>query len=222
MKSLFIDRYDAGRRLVKKLSQYKNADAVVLALPHGGVLVGQEVAAGLGIPLDIVITQKIGHPLNRRVAICAVAEDGRRICSGYGFCGLDEDWIENETILATEEAIKKRRKFGLQLPISIKGKTVIVVDEGVTTGLSIKAALLTIKAQKPNKIVLAVPVCPHEVVRELEGQVDNLIVLACSYRHHDSVDDYYVFFPEVSDREVIANLKNKSSAHQPILIPQHT
>jgi predicted phosphoribosyltransferase len=209
---MFFDRYDAGKQLASKLQPYKNTDAVVLALPRGGVLVGHEIATALNLPLDIVITRKIGHPFNKEVAICAVTEDGRRVCAD-GLEGLDDDsWLERETAIAVKEAIRRRKVFGARSPQSIKNKTVIVTDDGIATGLTMKAALLMIQSQKPKKIVLAVPVCPHDTLKELRTQVDEVVVLDRGKDYRGAVGSYYTHFGEVFDKEVAVCLENVASS----------
>lgn len=211
---MFFDRYDAGKKLATMLRPYKNTDAIVLALPCGGVLVGYEIATELGLPLDIVISRKIGHPFNKEVAICALAEDGRRICDDWGLCGLDDSWLQHETEVAIAEAVRRRKAYGAKTPLSITDKTVIVTDDGVATGLSMKAALLMVRSQKPKKIILAVPVCPKDVLTELADLVDQVIILDKEKEFRGTVGAYYTHFAEVYDKEVITCLtfanKNKT------------
>ncbi len=219
---MFFDRYDAGKQLASKLQTYKDTDSIVLALPRGGVLVGYEIATALHLPLDVVITRKIGHPFNKEVAICAVTEDGRRVCDDWGLYGLDDDsWLEHETAIAMEEAVRRRKVFGVQTSLSLKDKTVIITDDGIATGLTMKAALLTICSQKPKKIVLAVPVAPHDVLKELSAEVDEVVVLDTGENYRGAVGAYYTHFPEVFDKEVITCLKRSHSVRSDLLDPQH-
>ena len=205
---MFLDRYDAGQRLAVKLKEYKNSATVVLALPRGGVLVGHEIATELNLPLDVVITRKIGHPLNKEIAICAVTEDGRRVCDDYSPYAVDKNWIDRESQLAVKEATRRRLVYGVLTPQSLRDKTVIVTDDGIATGLTMKAALMSIPSQKPRKIVLALPVCPPEVLRELKSQVDEVVVLDESKPYRGAVGAYYTHFPEVSDKQVVDCLKD--------------
>lgn len=210
---MFFDRYDAGDRLASKLQLYKDSDSVVIALPRGGVLVGHQIATALHLPLNIVITRKIGHPLNREVAVCAVTEDGQRVC-GNGDYMFDKSWIKHETALAKEEALRRRHVFGVHPLIPIKGKTVIVADDGIATGLTMKAALLMIRAQKPKKIVLAIPVCPYEVYINLRKEVDEIVMLDESKEYRGSVGAYYTHFPEVFDDKVITCLQDAKLSYK--------
>ena len=221
---MFFDRYDAGNQLATKLQSYKNTDTVVLALPRGGVLVGYEIATDLGLPLDIIITRKIGHPFNKEVAICAVTEDGRRVCDDWGLCGLDDDsWLRHETEVAMTEAVRRRKMYGAKTQLSITNKTVIVTDDGVATGLTMKAALLMVRAQKPKKIILAIPVCPRDVLAELTDLVDEVVILDKDKEFRGAVGLYYTHFAEVYDKEVVVCLKsaNKNEADYSFLNTDH-
>ena len=221
---MFFDRYDAGNQLATKLQSYKNTDTVVLALPRGGVLVGYEIATDLGLPLDIVITRKIGHPFNKEVAICAVTEDGRRVSDDWGLCGLDDDsWLRHETEVAMTEAVRRRKMYGAKTQLSITNKTVIVTDDGVATGLTMKAALLMVRAQKPKKIILAIPVCPRDVLAELTDLVDEVVILDKDKEFRGAVGLYYTHFAEVYDKEVVVCLKsaNKNEADYSFLNTDH-
>lgn len=219
---MFLDRYDAGKQIASKLQTYKDTNSVVLALPRGGVLVGYEIATALHLPLDVVITCKIGHPLNKEMAVCVVTEDGRRVCDDRGLCGLDDDsWLEHETVAATGEIVRRRNVFGVRAPLSLKNKTVIVTDDGIATGLTMKAALLMIRSQKPKKIVLAVPVAPHDVLKEFSTEVDEVVVLDTGEDYRGAVGAYYTHFPEVFDEEVIACLKQVHSVPSKLPVPQH-
>ncbi len=219
---LFFDRYDAGKQLATRLARYAQTRAVVVALPRGGVLVGSEIARALNVPLDIVITRKIEHPFTQAVAICAVTEDGNRVCNDWGFCGIDEGWIEHETMVAMAEVTRRRHVFGTQAPTqTIKGKTVIVTDDGIATGLSMKAALMSIRAGQPRKIVLAIPLCPREVLKELSLLVDEVIILIDEIRFLGAVGAYYTYYPAVSDAEVIACLQTTRYSWPHTLLEQH-
>lgn len=221
---MFFDRYDAGNQLATKLQSYKNTDTVVLALPRGGVLVGYEIATDLGLPLDIIITRKIGHPFNKEVAICAVTEDGRRVSDDWGLCGLDDDsWLRHETEVAMTEAVRRRKVYGAKTQLSITNKTVIVTDDGVATGLTMKAALLMVRAQKPKKIILAIPVCPRDVLAELTDLVDEVVILDKDKEFRGAVGLYYTHFAEVYDKEVVVCLKsaNKNEADYSFLNTDH-
>lgn len=204
---MFFDRHDAGERLAQKLSAYKGKDAVVYALPRGGVLLGLDVAKELEVPLDLIITRKIGHPFNNEYALCAVAEDGERICDESGLCGIDESWVDLESDIQQREARRRRIVYKKnRRTISAKGKIAILVDDGIATGLTMKVAVRTIQKQKPLSIVIAVPVVPHTVITELQQLADDVVVLEGVEYFAGSVGAYYTHFPQVTDEEVIACL----------------
>ena len=205
---MFFDRYDAGKQLAQKLISYKSSDTVVYALPRGGVLVGYEIAKSLKAPLDVVINRKIGHPLNKECAICAITEEGEMVYDELGLCGIDDDWINIEATAQQKEARRRRFVYKDNQPsISAEGKTAILVDDGIATGLTMKAAIKTIEKQKPTKIIVAVPVAPHEVINKLNKIVDETVVLLEEKSFQGAVGAYYRYFPEVFDKEVQVCLK---------------
>lgn len=209
---MFFDRYDAGKQLACKLLKYKDTDAVVYALPRGGVLTGMEVAKVLQVPLELVIACKIGHPMNRECAVCAVTEDGERICDEIGVCCVDKSWIESES--STQQAEAKRRRImykGNSPAISAEGKIAILVDDGIATGLTMKVAIQSIQKQKPAKIIIAAPVASHDVIVDLGWLVDEVAVIKDEDSFRQAVGAYYKHFSEVSDTEVKAALGFVSS-----------
>ena len=141
--------------------------------------------------------------------MCAITEDGQRICDDDGLYGLDEKWIEHESVMEMAEAVRRRQTYGRDATRPLTNKTVILTDDGIATGLTMKAALLMVQGQKPSKIVLAVPVAPYDVLQELRDQVDEVITLDTPKDYQGAVGTYYTHFPQVSDKEVIAFPKNK-------------
>jgi predicted phosphoribosyltransferase len=207
----FLDRADAGHRLAKALAEYKGRHAVVLALPRGGVPVAAEVAAALDAPLDLILVRKIGVPYQPELAMGAVVD------------GLAPIVVRNEEVLRVsgttasefdevcekERAeIERRRKLyiGDRPRAEITGGVVIVVDDGIATGTTTRAALQAIRKQKPKELVLAVPVAPRETVAELRGEVDDLICLETPDPFL-AIGYFYRDFEQVSDEEVIAILR---------------
>jgi predicted phosphoribosyltransferase len=204
---MFFDRYDAGQRLAQRLAPYKDSNAIVYALPRGGVVLGYEIATALNLKLDIVITRKIGHPLDKEVAVCAITEYGELVCDEQGLCGIDESWIEAEVHTEQKEAHRRRSVYSTRKrPLSARGKIAIVVDDGIATGLTIKAAIRALQKQHPRKVVAAVPICPPEVWSELEVLTDETIVLIDDEHYLGSVGAYYENFPQLSDAEVVSLL----------------
>jgi putative phosphoribosyl transferase len=214
---MFNDRSDGGAQLAARLKEYKDQQGViVLALPRGGVATGYEIARSLHIPLDIVIVKKIGFPGQPELGIGAVSETGtvvlnESIISTYG---VPKEYIERE-ISRQKEEISRRVKLyrkGKRLP-SLKGKTVILIDDGVATGATLKAAITTLKEETLKKLVVALPVAPPSVADELEQMVDTFICIETPIDFM-AVGSYYHDFSQVSDEEVI-DLLERSAKNVP-------
>ncbi len=207
---MFKDRHDAGRQLAKRLEHYRGTHAVVLALPRGGVILGYEVAKALGAPLDILVPRKIGHPLHPEYAIGAVDEKGTRILSEMEAATLDPKWLEAETERQQKEAKRRVSTYrGTKAGATIKGKIVILIDDGIATGLTMRLAVRSVKAQTPQKIIVAVPVAPSESIAELKAEgADAVIVLEPPQRFAGAVGAHYLHFDQVEDEEVILLLQS--------------
>jgi len=204
---IFPNRKEAGILLTRVLKDYKNKDAVVYALPRGGVPVGREIAKALKIPLDLAITRKIGHPYNSEYAVCAVAEGGDLICNPLEESELDSAWLKREEKIAQKEILRRKKKYlGEREHLSPEGKIAIIVDDGVATGLTLKAALHNLKAQKPKELVVAVPTIPQNTALELENEGYNVVALLEDPQFLGAVGAYYTDFRQVSDAEVVASL----------------
>lgn len=207
---MFKDRADAGIQLASRLKEYKGKeDVLVLALPRGGVVVGYEIAKGLNIPLDIVIVRKIGFPGQPELGIGAVSETGTivlndNIISAYG---ISKEYIEREISKQKEEIAKRVRIYRRGKSLSdLNGKAIILVDDGVATGVTMKSAIVTLKEEKLNKLIVALPVAPPSTAEEIEKTVDGFI---CLYTPDDfmAVGSYYYDFTQISDEEVVEFLK---------------
>ena len=203
----FRDREEAGALLADALEPFAEEDAVVYALPRGGVVVGYQVAKKLGLPLDIVVARKVGHPANPEFAVCAVTEEGEMFCNESVAHLTDRAWLAAAARGEQEEARRRRKAY---LPrekhIPASGKTAILVDDGVATGLTLRAALHALRKERPAKIVVAVPVAPHDVVEELEKEADEVVVLLDEAHYLGAVGAYYEDFPQTTDDEVISLL----------------
>lgn len=199
----FADRREAGRELTESLRQYAG-NAVVFALPRGGVETAVEVAHELDAPLGLVIARKIGHPMNPEFAACAVTETGPLVCSEAERAGLDPLWLSQAEQSEREEA-KRRRELYLadRHPVEAKGKVVIVVDDGIATGLTVRAAVAELRDQQPSKLVVAAPVASSEIVSELLEVADEVVVLTGLDDFLGSISVYYDSFPQLTDDEVI-------------------
>lgn len=209
---IFKNRADAGRALAKVLDKYRGENAIIYALPRGGVVTGYEIAHALHLTLDLVIARKIGHPQNPEYAVCAVTENGPLVCDEAERALLDDAWLARAVVRERDEAKRRRRTYlADRLRVSAEGKIAILVDDGVATGLTMRAALAALKAEKPTKIVIAVPCAPAEVAALLRREADEVIVLAEESGYLGAVGAYYEHFPQVSDEEVISLLSGTVS-----------
>jgi len=201
---LFQDRQDAGKRLAQKLEEFKGTDAVVLALPRGGVVVGYEIAKELRIPLDVIITRKIGAPGNPEYAIGAIAETGEAQLNEPEIhaYGIPQSHVAAEIARQREEINRRIALYrdGRPLP-DLKGRTVIVVDDGIATGFTMKTAIRAIWARQPQAVVLAVPVAPRESIVDLSDEVTRVVCLATPEPFF-AVGAWYRDFTQVTDEEV--------------------
>lgn len=205
---IFADRRDAGRQLAERLLPLAEEDPVVIALPRGGVPVAGEVASALDAPLDILAVRKLGAPGNPEYGIGAVAEDGSRVIAAEAAEMLRIDRAELDSIIADETEELRRRVSayrGERRPLELKSRTVIVVDDGVATGVTDTAALRAVRRQEPARLVLAVPVCPPDSVDRLAAEADEVVCLATPLRFY-GVGQHYRDFSQVSDREVVSIL----------------
>jgi putative phosphoribosyl transferase len=206
----FIDRTDAGRQLAKALAHYKIQRPVVLALPRGGVPVAAEVATKLDASLDLILVRKIGLPFQPELAMGAVVDGvepvivrNEDVIQLSGVSETDFNAIRDEQLAE----IERRRKLylGGRPHPRISGRTVIVVDDGIATGATTRAALHAISMRKPSKLVLAVPVAPTETLKKLRGEADDIVCLE-DYEDFGAIGLFYSDFRQVSDAEVIALL----------------
>jgi putative phosphoribosyl transferase len=202
----FRDRAEAGRRLAQSLQVYQARTPIILALPRGGVPVAAEVARALKAPLDLVLARKIGVPHHPELAMGAVAD------------GVDPEVVRNENVIAAagvSEAVfasiceqelaeirRRRRRYvgGRQHP-DLKGCVVIVVDDGIATGATTRAALRSVCKQKPRELILAIPVAPSISLKDLRGEADRILCLE-NYENFGAVGFYYSDFRQVGDDEV--------------------
>ena len=202
---IFTDRIEAGKKLAEVLWAYKRSDVVVYALPRGGVVLGVEVARMLGAPLDLLIPRKIGHPSSSEYAIAAVAEDGDIVANEEEVSRVDQVWFKKEVAHQRAEAKRRREKYLAGRPTSaVEGKTAIIVDDGIATGLTMKAAIMELKHRKPKKIVVAIPVIPADTFTVLSALVDEVVALDKPEQFLGAIGNYYKSFPQVEDEEVIA------------------
>ena len=202
-KVIFKHRVDAGRQLAAALSQYKGHDAVVYALPRGGVVVGTEVARALEVPLDLIVVRKVGHPFSPEYAIAAVAEDGHMVTNSAEVESIDKRWF-SESVHAEQQEARRRRKLytGGRTPISASGKTAIIVDDGLATGLTMFAAIQEVRHSEPAKVVVAIPVAPPQTIERLRTVVDDVVALYVT-ADFGAIGAFYAHFDQVTDAEVV-------------------
>lgn len=202
------NRTEAGKLLAQSLEKYRGGEVVVYALPRGGVVLGMEVAKHLSVPLDLVIPRKVGHPLSPEYAVCAVTEDGHLVCNEAEIAGLDQAWLDKAVKKEQAEA-KRRLLYYLsgRPAVPVKGKTAIIVDDGVATGLTMLAAIKEVKDRQPAKTTAAVPVIPADTARQLQSEVDEVVALDAPEAYLGAVGAYYDEFEQLSDEEVVQMLR---------------
>ncbi len=201
----FVDRTEAGRGLAACLEEYRATTAVVAALPRGGVPVAFEIATALGLPLDVIVVRKLGAPWQPELAVGAVGEHGVRVLNAALALatGIGDDELAT---IERREAAEVERRAALyrsgQAGVRLAGHTVIVVDDGVATGATTRAACQVARASGAARIVLAVPVAPAESLPELAGSVDELVCLMAP-AGFNAVGEWYENFAQTTDAEVI-------------------
>lgn len=205
----FKNRTDAGEKLAAALAEWKGKEGVVFALPRGGVVVGQKVADSLSWPMDLIIVRKVGHPDSSEYAIAAVAEDGDVVKNEQEVAGVSKGWFEERVQEEMAEAKRRREKYlaGREAQ-NVKGKTAILVDDGIATGLTIKAALKELRHHEPKEIVVAVPVAPSDSIGELSEFADRVICLHSPEIFFGAIGSYYDSFEQVTDDEVVSIMKS--------------
>lgn len=197
------DRKQAGILLSEKLEKYEGSDAIILAVPRGGVPIGYEIAKNLHLPMDIILSKKIGHPLNKEFAIGAVSLDSTII---NNHPEIPKEYIEREIKNIRESLQDKYNLYmGNRKPADVKGKTVIVVDDGIATGNTLLASIEMLRKKYPKKIIVAVPVLPYDTVAVFKEKTDEFVYLIAS-RDFRGVGGFYEDFDQVNDDEVIRML----------------
>jgi len=208
-KTIFANRAEAGKALAQKLLAYKkDPNVVVYALPRGGVTVAVEICKALQAPLDLIITRKIGHPLHSEYAIAAVAESGELFENPDEIKWINRTWYDKEVLKQQAEA-KRRRDTYLagKESISASNKIAILVDDGIATGLTMKAAVASVKHQGPAKVIVAVPVIPTDTLQTFQKLVDEVVCVKAD-PHLMAIGLFYKDFSQVEDEEVIQILKS--------------
>lgn len=201
---MFKDRIEAGELLAERLAALKLDNPCLLAVPRGGIVIAQPIAQMFHSHIHVLVTRKIGHPANSEVAIGAVMPDGSAVWDSQVMAGIGISEHEFEKMIAKEYKEVQRRQIlytgSAQAP-NVKGKTAIVIDDGIATGYTIRAAIKWLKQEQPCKIIIAIPVAPPDIVKELAREVDEVI---CPVQPDPfwAVGMHYEEFPQTTDKEV--------------------
>ena len=209
-QAIFENRQDAGRQLAAALSEYKEQSVVVLAIPNGGVLVAMEVASALKAGLDLIICRKIPLPLTPEAGFAAIADDGtlflnedvvRRI-------GLTRQQIEYEANKVRVEIKQRSLLYKRDWPlVKLSGRTVIIIDDGFASGITMMAAVESVRHRRPREIVAAAPCASAMAVKQLEKIADKVATVTTGYMPRFAVADFYRYWYDISDDEVVRYLR---------------
>jgi predicted phosphoribosyltransferase len=207
---VFENRYDAGRQLAEKLTEYKNERTIVLAIPNGGVLVALGVALALEAELDLVISRKIPLPLTPEGGFGAITDDGTIVLNEEAVkkMGLSKEQINYQVSQVRAEIRQRSLLYFKDRPPSIvSGKTVILIDDGLASGYTMMAAVESVRRRRPRQIVVAVPVAPAIALKQIEKIADRVITCITGFMPEFYVSDFYRYWHEPSDDEVMQCLR---------------
>jgi putative phosphoribosyl transferase len=206
----FKDRIEAGRLLADELKKYRGPDTIILGIPRGGVIIANEVARALDAGLDIVLSRKLGAPGNPELAVGAISEDGKLFLNDLIMIegSSDSPYIKHEKEHQMQEIARRVEVFRKARPKAIlKGKTVIVTDDGLATGATMQAALWMARHEGPKKLISAVPVAPADTIEKISADADELIVLRVP-QFFGAVGQFYRYFDQTGDDEVLKILQD--------------
>lgn len=208
---MFKSRIEAGKKLAQNLKDYQGKNCLVLAIPRGGVVVGREIADFLSCPLDVISVKKLGAPGNQELAIGAVGTEEGSLYKNEALIqelGVREEYLEQEIKAKMLEAQRREKIFREdRKEIEVKGKIVILVDDGAATGATLKAAIKEIWAKNPEKVIVGLPLASKELKIELEELVDEMVILETPEPFF-AVGQGYEEFEQISDAEVIGKLSS--------------
>jgi putative phosphoribosyl transferase len=200
---MFHDRADAGKKLAERLKEKIAGEGLVFALPRGGVVVAKEVADALRLPLDVLVVRKIGAPGNEEFAIGAVGEDGEPIINDelVGTSDITPTYLDRSIEKERKEVVRRVKAYRSGEPADVKGKTAIIVDDGIATGMTVEAAIETLRKRGAARIVVAAPVGAKDSIETLRNSADEVIVLHIPDQFF-AVGQFYQNFPQVTDDDV--------------------
>jgi predicted phosphoribosyltransferase len=216
---LFVDRREAGRRLAVRLRSYAGPDTLVLALPRGGVPVGYEVARALEVPLDVFVVRKLGLPGHPEMAMGAIASGGIPLLNDnlVQYLGLSPELVDEVVEQEREELERRELEYrGTESPPDVRGRTVILIDDGLATGSTMLAAIEALRKLGPARIVVAVPVASPQACEALAREADDVVCAATPQPFH-AVGLWYDDFSQTTDEEVRELLESaRAAGRQPI------
>ena len=220
----FTDRTEAGKELAKLLLALKLDDPVVLALPRGGVPVAAEIARALKAPLDLILVRKIGVPFQRELAVAAVVDGGEAEIvvndEVMTLAGGTQNYIAEQTRIELDEIERRRRVYLEGRPrVPLEGRNLILVDDGIATGASIRAAIAALLRKSPKSLILAIPVAPRETIKLLRGKVDEIVCLKIP-EPFNAIGLHYRDFHQVPDEEVVRLMRAVDAAPEPSALPE--
>lgn len=208
---MFYDRIDAGKKLSEKLIGYNKSDSIVIGIPRGGVVVASEISKHLKLTLVILVVRKLGYPIEPEFGFGAISENdstyiNESVLDVYKLSDEDIDEVKSKEKIELERRLNLYRK-GKVLP-SLKDRIVILVDDGLATGVSAKAAIMSVKKNNPKEIIFAVPVASKDTYSEVEKLVDEIICLVID-KNLQGIGSYYKDFNQVTDKEVLDLLNSQ-------------
>ena len=201
---VFKNRKEVGLLLADQLQKYRNTNSIVLAIPRGGVPVAYEISKKLKLPLDVILSKKIGHPYNKEFAIGAVSLETMVV---HKHSEVPEEYVNSEVMQLRKQLKEKYKLYrGDHHPLAVKGKNIILVDDGIATGSTLLASIAMLRKSNPSKIIVAVPVAPEDAIVTFQVEADEFVCLASS-KYFNSVGEFYEDFQQVEDDDVIHMLK---------------
>lgn len=202
---IFKDRIEAGQKLATLLGDCGNTDAIVLAIPRGGVIVAKEIARELNLPLDIIVTRKIGAPGYEEYAIGAIDMQGNGLFNETEKARVNKKWLEHKILAEKKEAERRWNTYRKgRGPLDLHGKTAIIVDDGIATGLTMEVAIDYVKRGGAQKVIVAVPVASPDTVHKLKNKAEIRVLETPAF--FSAVGEWYEHFPQISDEEVVEAL----------------